>query len=329
MSSDPLYIRILEKLGVNTTRLKWKLYQKEQQMKNAARTGVRPTRFEWLSYPHKICSQCGAINDSESRQCHSCQAKLPPVWLYRLTRLFSSMSTGTGPLIVPAFLGLMIMFFAIEISLGGFSMEHLMSPNHVGMIILGAFTADIFTGPFHAFRWMAFGLLHGGLIHIGFNGYALRNIGPAIEGAIGRVRMLVLITIGQLGSATAAYIQYFMIEKNPNTIVIGASGWLFAIIGFGIIFFHQRGHISIRNQLLFWSGLMLLLGFTMGGISNSAHIGGMVAGMVVAVLPEGGNARRPEIDRYWNIAAAISVLLWVATIIGMVVSLGINGPKYF
>lgn len=329
MSSDPLYIKILDKLGVNTTRLKWKMYQREQQVKNIARTGGRPSGTHWLSYQHKVCSSCGAVNDAQARECHSCQTKLPPVWVYKITRLLSASSTGSAPLVVPVFLGFMLLFFAIQITLGGFSFEHLMNPSNVGTIILGAFTADIFSGPFHVFRWFAFGLLHGGLIHIGFNGYALRNIGPIMETSIGRARMLVLITIGQFGAAFAAYIQYFVIDKDPRNSVIGASGWLFAIIGFGIIFFHQRGQLSVRNQLLFWSGIMLVLGFSIGGISNSAHIGGMAAGMFVAFLPEGGDARKSYIDRAWSFAALVSILIWLATIICMFISLIINGPHYF
>lgn len=323
MSSDPWHIRLLEKMGVNVTRLRWKLYQKEQQLKQ----GVGPKGPSWWKYQHKVCPECTALNDGESRHCHSCQAKLPPVWLYKIQRLFRR-SEGDAPIIIPTFFVFMLLFFVLEVTLGGFSFRSLMSPPYEAMAILGAFTADIFSGPFHAFRWMAFGLLHGGLIHIAFNGYALRNVGPFIEGAIGAARMLVLITVTQLGSALAAYIQYFVINNQP-VVVVGASGWLFGLIGFGIVFFHQVGQISIRNQLMMWSGIMLLIGFLIPGISNSAHVGGMLAGFVVAIVPSGGNARKPTIDRAWNIAAILSALLWAITILCMFISLFVNASNYF
>jgi rhomboid protease GluP len=328
MSSDPLYIQILDKLGVNTTRLKWKLYKKEQQIKDAARGGIAPKGPSWWSYQHKVCASCGSINDAQSKQCHSCEKKLPPVWLYKISRLFRSSSSSRSPIVVPGFLGLMLLFFAVQVSLGGFEMGNIMQPSGVGMIILGAFTADIFSGPFHAFRWMAFGLLHGGLIHIGFNGYALKNVGPFIEGAIGPARMLVVITVSQLASALASYIQYFVIDRQEQVMLVGASGWLFGIIGFGIILFHRMGQIPIRNQLMFWTGLMLLIGFVVPVISNSAHVGGMCGGMMIAVLPMGGDMRRPWIDRVWVSAAVVSGVLWLVTMVFMFMSVVMNAPKY-
>lgn len=323
MSNDPWHIRLLEKMGVNVTRMRWKLYQKEQQLKQ----GVGPKGPAWWKYQHKVCPKCTALNDGDSRHCHSCQTPLPPIWLYKLQRLFRR-TDADGPIIVPTFFTLMILFFIIEISLGGFSIQSLLSPHGDAMRVLGAFTRDIYGGPFHAFRWLAFGLLHGGLMHIGFNGYAFRNVGPFIESEIGAARMLVLITVTQLGAATAAYLQYF-VWNQIDTIVIGASGWIFGLIGFGVVMFHKMGQISIRNQLLFWSGLMLFIGFIVPGISNSAHIGGMVSGFALALLPAGGNMRKPAIDRIWNATAGVCAVLWLLTIICMFISLAINAPERF
>jgi rhomboid protease GluP len=323
MSEDPLYIRILEKLGVNTTRLKWKLYQKERKVQDIARTGIRPKGLQWLSYPHKICSHCHAINDKEARECSSCNRRLPNMLIYKISRLLTSAASGESPVIIQGFLGLMLLFFAIEISFGGFSMENIMMPDNYGLQVLGAFTTHIFQGPFQWFRWTAFGLLHGGLIHIGFNGYALYQIGPIIESQIGRARMLVLITVSQLGAALACYLWYFEINK-INTLVIGASGWVFGLLGFGIILFHRMGIPSIRNQLSFWAVFMLGFGFMVGGISNAAHIGGMLGGMLIAILPAGGNVRMPGIDKAWAIIALFSILLWSVTIVFMFVSLSFN-----
>jgi len=103
MSEDPLYIRILEKLGVNTTRLKWKLYQKERKVQDIARTGIRPKGLQWLSYPHKICSHCHAINDKEARECSSCNRRLPNMLIYKISRLLTSAASGESPVIIQGF----------------------------------------------------------------------------------------------------------------------------------------------------------------------------------------------------------------------------------
>lgn len=324
MLNDPLYIRILEKLGVNTTRLKWKLYQRERHNQEAARGGVRPKGMQWLSYPHKICAHCRAINDKESKECSSCNRRLPSMFVYRITRLLASSGPSDNPVVIQVFLGLMLLFFAIQVTIGGFALPNIMSPSRVGTIILGGFTVDIFNGAFHSFRWFAFGLLHGGLIHIGFNGYALYNIGPIIESQIGRARMLVLITLSQFASAFACYLWYFKINQITQVVVMGASGWLFGLIGFGIVIFHKMGVTSVRNQLAFWTVFMLGFGFLVGGISNTAHIGGLIAGVGTALLPIGGDLRRPWIDTAWNAASVVSILIWLATMACMFISLAFN-----
>ena len=81
---------------------------------------------------------------------------------------------------------------------------------------------------------------------------------------------------------------------------------------------------SLRNQLSFWPVFMLGFGFMVGGISNAAHIGGMLGGMLIAILPAGGNVRMPGIDKAWAIIALFSILLWSVTIVFMFVSLSFN-----
>lgn len=327
MSEDPLYIRILEKLGVNTTRLRWKLYQKEQQIKDIQRTGIKPKGLQWLSYPHKICAHCHAINDRESKICSSCNRRLPNMLLYKITRFLTTAGPTNAPITIQSFLGLMFLFFAVQVSLGGFQLSNIMSPNFTATTIMGAFTPDIFTSPFHAFRWLAFGLLHGGLIHIAFNSYALYNIGPLIESQITRARMLTLITLSQLGAAFACYLWYYKIQQ-VGTPVVGASGWLFGLIGFGIVTFHRMGIPSIRDQLIKWTVIVLVFGLLMPGISNSGHIGGLVAGAATALLPQGDNLRQPWVNKAWTIAAIVSLLLWAATIVAMFISMAVLAPRY-
>jgi len=328
---DPLYIRILDKLGVNTTRLKWKLYEKEKKLKDMAKHRVKPTRFEWLSYPHKICLKCRAVNDKEASICHSCDAKLPSMLGYRIRRILTGSASDDSPVVTQIFLGLMLFFFAIQISVGGFSLGNIMNPSFLGTIRLGSFCDAIFIGPSEWYRWTAFALLHGGLIHIGFNGYALYNIGPLIENYIGRSKMLTLITITQLGSALTSYIVYFKVQEVMYTQVVGASGWIFGIIGFAIVRFHFHGGLThhIRNSLLKWSGFCLIFGFMVPGISNTAHIGGMIAGALLALLPPGGDLRKPWIDKLWDGMAVLSILIWLVTVVWMLYALFFGDSEYY
>lgn len=319
---DPLYIRILDTLGVNTTRLRWKLYQKEEQIKQIAKTGVRPARFQWLSYPHKICAKCSALNDKEAKSCHACEAPLPSMLGYRIHRALSGSASGDAPLVTQAFLGLILFCFAIQIALDGFSFDQLMSPNPMNALRLGTFNTLIYLGPEQCFRWMAFALLHGGLLHVGFNVYALYNLCPLIEAQVGRVRMLTLITLTQLGTALACYLWYFELRNMHWVSVVGASGWIFGVMGYSIVTYHRIGGVGhhIRNQLLRWCMMCLVIGFIIPGISNTGHIGGLLSGIAVALLPIGGNIRKPWIEKAWNLAGGLSALLWMLTLVAMAYS---------
>ena len=310
--NDPLYMRILEKLGFNTTRLRWKLYEKEKKLKEIAKHGVKPARFEWFSYPHKLCTKCRAVNDKEATICHACDAKLPSMFGYKMRRLITGSASDDSPIVSQIFLGLILLFYAIQINAGGFSLGNIMGPDRIGTHDLGSFSPIVYNGFSEWYRWLAFALLHGSLIHIAFNIYALFNLCPLVENQIGRGRTLTLITLSQLGAAFACFLVYYEI-RGASYPVVGASGWIFGLMGYAIVHFHFYGDLThhLRNSLMKWCGFSLVLGFFIPIISNTGHIGGLIVGGLIALLPEGGNMRKLWIDKTWNIAGALCALIWI------------------
>jgi len=318
---DRWYIQLLERLGVNTTRLRWRIYQKEQQAKRLIETGGRPASLSWWSYPNKVCPHCRAINNADLTVCISCGRRLPSMAGYRVRRLVSSVVPAEGPVVSMAFLCMMILFWGAQIVIDGMSIGSVMGPSGGAIHVLGAFTTAYAVDLGEYWRFLAFGFVHGGLFHIGMNSYFLVQIGPLLESQLTRTRMLSLITLSQLSSAVMCYVWYGLVQGLWNVPVVGASGWLFGLLGFGIMFAHRAGIVSMRNSLLQSAAFMFLLGFVVnsyasgGGISNTAHFGGMVGGLLFGVLPESSRMHPRRAERIWNAIGWICLALWIAAIV--------------
>ena len=164
-------------------------------------------------------------------------------------------------------------------------------------------------------RFLTTALVHGGLMHIAFNMYALYLIGQFLEPALGRIRFAAFYLIGALGGAVMILLLSFPVLGDWNRLTVGASGAVFAL--FGALLVLQR-RIGISNK-----GLYILLAinaaisFIVPNISWQGHLGGFVtgllAGLVFSKLTVPGAPGRPaDFSRHWlglgAIAAALVVL---------------------
>lgn len=123
--------------------------------------------------------------------------------------------------------------------------------------------------------------LHGGLIHLACNMYSLYIVGPQINRIYGTFKYLIIYFCGGLISSIISYV------VSPNTLSVGASGAIFALIGALLAFaLSERNHINKKyiSGLLQVIVLNLIIGFTMSNIDNSAHIGGLLGGLIVGFI---------------------------------------------
>lgn len=126
-------------------------------------------------------------------------------------------------------------------------------------------------------------VLHGGIVHIGFNMYALYALGPTVERFYGSLRFSVIYLIAGIGGAWASY--SFGSLTGPS---IGASGAIFGLIGCLIGFFLSArsvlGDFARQNlrQMVGTAAINLIIGLSFSSvIDNYAHIGGMLMGLAV------------------------------------------------
>lgn len=133
--------------------------------------------------------------------------------------------------------------------------------------------------------------LHGGMVHLFFNGFALYMFGPYLERIIGSTRFL-LIYFGAGLAGSLAYAASFYLGILPQSIpALGASGAIFGILGAvavlrpNLMILMWFVPMPMKYAALVWVALSLFETLNVaGGIAGAAHLGGLVLGAAAAYL---------------------------------------------
>jgi rhomboid protease GluP len=122
--------------------------------------------------------------------------------------------------------------------------------------------------------------LHGSLMHIGFNMYALNIFGRGLEKRYGTLRFAILYFMGALAGNTLS----FLLSPNPS---LGASTAVFGLAAAEGVFIYRNRQFfgktgrSVLINILTILGVNLLLGLS-PGIDNWGHLGGLMGGALFA-----------------------------------------------
>lgn len=176
------------------------------------------------------------------------------------------------PLVTYALIGLTVLVFVLQLV-----SQYIYGFDYVAAIGVKA-NELILQGQWWRFFTPMF--LHGSILHIGFNMYALFLLGPNLERLYGHQRFLALYVL----SGFAGNIFSFIFTPNPS---LGSSTAIFGLLG-------AEGIFLYRNRQIFGSaaqrGLMRIISIAMvnlviglsPGIDNWGHIGGLVGGTLFA-----------------------------------------------
>ena len=135
-------------------------------------------------------------------------------------------------------------------------------------------------------------LLHANAIHLGFNLMMLGYCGREDEVALGPAGVVVLFLVGAYAAAAAQ----FVVGPHSQVPVIGASGAISALVGSYAILYGQRRPSRFAPEVARWLHIawlaaawivvQLLVGFASAtegvAVAAAAHIGGFLAGLVLA-----------------------------------------------
>jgi rhomboid protease GluP len=130
---------------------------------------------------------------------------------------------------------------------------------------------------------------HGGLLHIALNMWCLYNLGWLAELLFGRWRFILLYLMCGIGGSLAS------ICWNGNGLSVGASGAIFGIAGALIPAMLLHGNQKLRALLkgqFISIALFVVYSIAFGarsrGTDNAAHVGGLIAGLILgAAFPTG------------------------------------------
>ncbi len=120
--------------------------------------------------------------------------------------------------------------------------------------------------------------LHGSLLHIGFNMYALVVIGSGLERRFGHERYLLLYFLGGF----AGNVFSFLFSPAYS---LGASTSIFGLLGAEMVFFYQnrelfgKGARRALQNVIMVAGINLVIGLS-PGIDNWGHLGGLMGGLI-------------------------------------------------
>jgi rhomboid protease GluP len=137
--------------------------------------------------------------------------------------------------------------------------------------------------------------LHIGWMHLLVNSYALFVLGPVLERVYGYGRYASLYVAAGMGSSLLSM-------QLSNNIAAGASGAIFGVAGAMLVAgYLHREVVPARWGRAFGRGILpfivlnLALGWSVKGIDNWGHLGGLLSGMLLAaVMPPPGHDEGPE-----------------------------------
>jgi membrane associated rhomboid family serine protease len=157
------------------------------------------------------------------------------------------------------------------------------------------------------YRLLTAAFLHAGVFHILMNMFALAQLGPVLEAALGRLRFTALYVLSALGGSVLSYLL-----SEPFQLGVGASGAIFGLFGAYYVVVRRLG--GETRSIVTLLVINLVITFTVPIIDWRAHLGGLVTGALLAAafayVPRG-----PQRGQLQALACAAVALVLVAVVV--------------
>lgn len=145
---------------------------------------------------------------------------------------------------------------------------------------------------FLPWQLLTYGFMHGDLMHLIFNMFALFMFGAVVEQTWGERRFLTYYLVCIVGAGLVQLVVVTsMVGSGPLAPTVGASGGVFGILlAFGMLFPHRR--VMLLFPPIPMKAWVLVLGYgllelflgvtrTQSGVAHFAHLGGMLFGFLL------------------------------------------------
>jgi len=234
----------------------------------------------------RVCPNCGRLTPAERPDCLYCGAVSAEEAAARQEaererRFIGALFTRSHPFAL-IIIGINAGVFFLEWLAGGMSG---VTADPEVIRAFGAKSNQLINQQHQYWRLITSIFIHIGFLHFLLNNYALWIIGQEIELLYGSARFVVLYLLTGLAGSLASY------AFNPGAQSAGASGAIFGLFGVMATFaFRYRRELpqrlanDIRRRILPVIAINLIFGFMMSIVDNAAHVGGLVAGVVLALI---------------------------------------------
>ncbi|KOT32575.1 Rhomboid family protein [Streptomyces caelestis] len=261
-------------------------------------TGVRCTRCE-----RPICPEC-MVDAAVGFQCPECvrtgsgTGHAPTA---SAPRTLAGGAVAADPrLITKILVGTCLAVFLVQLSLGDRFTDHFQLIGRAYIPLLGS-VEGIAEGQWY--RLLTAMFLHGSAIHIIFNMLSLWWIGGPLEEALGRARYLALYLVSGLAGSALTYV-----ITAPNQGSLGASGAVFGLFGATAVLM-RRLNYDMR-PIIALLVINLIFTFSPGfNIAWQAHVGGLVAGVVIGYAMVHAPRERRALVQYGTCALVLAVVV--------------------
>lgn len=238
------------------------------------------------------CKTCGArmssfsLGTEPASECRDCRKKREDAARVGLAPAAPSPSpaarTSHVPLVTFVIIGINVAVY-LAMGLTGVSWEEPSSLDAIrwgadfGPLTLGGQWWRLFTSTF----------VHFGIVHIGLNMWCLYDLGRSLEYLMGRKAFTATYVATGIAASTVS------LSWRPLSVSAGASGAIFGVAGaFAAYIFLKR--IKAAPEAIKRTGKSLAIfiiynlvrGAAAGGVDNAAHVGGLIAGLILgAIVP--------------------------------------------
>jgi len=210
---------------------------------------------------------------------------------------------------------LLFVWMVVRGLLAGRGLKALVNPDLDLLIYAGAQNWGLVLDYGQWWRCLSYAFTHGGMLHLAFNMVALYQVGLLLERETGRTPLLVVYVTSALSATLAGYLWH------PEVSVVGASGALFGLIGFAVVFYRRLGDPESQYKsrfMLQWAIFAFLFGFAVHA-DNAGHLGGALGGAAVALLLHPALLVRQPPPRFLQGLAALLTLVTLMSLMMLVI----------
>ncbi|MCM3586336.1 rhomboid family intramembrane serine protease [Mesobacillus maritimus] len=155
--------------------------------------------------------------------------------------------------------------------------------------------------------------LHIGFLHLLMNSMALYYLGPLVERIYGNIRFLFIYIFAGFAGVLGSFIFSTNLSAGASGAIFGCFG---ALLYFGVVF-PRLFFRTLGVNILIVLAINLMFGFTVPGIDNAGHIGGLIGGFAAA-----GILRFPKKRKY---GTQILYFVGTAVIVMAMLQYGFSG----